>query len=144
MRWNGTLVLLTALVSDRTVSCLCPQCGYNVTFKRLPLTIVAMEKQKYYIFWVCFCSFTYPACKAHASYCIVLCGLTGSTIFFHIISQTARFSGKKMLIIKCVFWFSLQLLSETFPVLKRNEQDIIYIYIYIGLHVKYPLLFCCI
>ena len=26
---------------------------------------------------------------------------------------------------KCVFWFSLQLLSETFLILSRNEQDMI-------------------
>jgi len=34
-----------------------------------------------------------------------------------------------------VFWFSLQLLSETFLILRRNERDIKYIYI----HIKYPL-----
>jgi hypothetical protein len=31
-------------------------------------------------------SLSYPACKAHAPYYIVICGLCGSTIFFHIIS----------------------------------------------------------
>jgi len=30
---------------------------------------------------------------------------------------------KKLLSTKCVFWFSLQLLSETFLILKRNEWD---------------------
>jgi len=30
---------------------------------------------------------------------------------------------KKLLNTKCVFWFSLQLLSETFLILRRKEQD---------------------
>jgi hypothetical protein len=33
--------------------------------------------------------------------------------------------GKKLLNIKCVFWFSLKHLSETFLILRRIEQDII-------------------
>jgi len=37
---------------------------------------------------MCFlCSLIHPACNAHALYYIVICTLSGSTIFFHIISQ---------------------------------------------------------
>jgi len=58
---------------------------------------------------------------------ILSSGLPRSTIFFHIISQTARFSGekKKLTDTKCVSWFRLQRLSETFLILRRNEQDMI-------------------
>jgi len=34
----------------------------------------------------CVFSLSYPACNEHALYCIVICGLSGCTIFFHIIS----------------------------------------------------------
>jgi hypothetical protein len=37
---------------------------------------------------------------------IVICGLSGSTVFFHMTSLTARFFGKKLLNIQCIFWFS--------------------------------------
>jgi hypothetical protein len=37
---------------------------------------------KYCIFWVCVCSLSYPACKAHAPYYIVICGLSGCTKIF--------------------------------------------------------------
>jgi hypothetical protein len=47
------------------------------------------------------------------------------------------FRKKKLLNTKCVFLFSLQLLSETFLVLRRNERDVIKMSV--GLHVKYPL-----
>jgi len=69
--------------------------NYNVTFRRVRATILAVEKQ-----WV------YTTCGARASVCvcvflalgmqqamrmrhIIICGL------FHIISSTAQFSGKK-------------------------------------------------
>ena len=39
------------------------------------------------IFWVCFCSLNYPAPTAHAPYYIVICGLSGSTIFFSTLSH---------------------------------------------------------
>jgi len=57
---------------------------------------------------------------------IVICGLSGSTAFFHVHSFTARFSKKKILLnIKCVIWFSLQFLSETFLILRRMERDMV-------------------
>jgi hypothetical protein len=36
------------------------------------------------------CSHSYQACNVHAVYNIVVCGLPGSTIFFHIISLMGR------------------------------------------------------
>ena len=56
---------------------------------------------------------------------IVISGLSGSTIFLHILTNGAIFGGKKIFNIKCVFWFSLQLLSETFLILRRTERDMI-------------------
>ena len=73
---------------------------------------------------VCVCGLSDPARNVHVLYYIATCGLSGSTIFFHIISQRAQFLEKKLLNIKCVFWFSLQLLTETLLIL-RTEQDII-------------------
>jgi hypothetical protein len=60
----------------------------------------------------------------HAPCYIFLCGLCCSTIFFHIISITARFSWK-LLNARSAFWFSLQLLSETFLNIRRTERDIV-------------------
>jgi hypothetical protein len=71
------------------------------------VTIVAMKKQQVlYILseCACGCSHSYPACKAHALYYIVITGLSGFRIFFHIISQMLQFSEKKTLLnVKCVF-----------------------------------------
>jgi len=71
----------------------------------------------YYIFYVCVCRLSFPAYNAHAPYYIVICGLAHSTIFFHLNSKTALFSGTKLLNSKCLFGFSLQILSETFLIL---------------------------
>ena len=57
----------------------------------------------------------------------VVWDLSGCTICFHIISQTARFlkrkKKKKLLGIKCVFWFSVQLFSETYFIPRRSERQ---------------------
>jgi hypothetical protein len=62
--------------------------------------------------------------KTKSGFCA--CAITFQTqcaIFFNITYQTARF--KIILILKCVYWFSLQLLSETFLILRRIQRDII-------------------
>ena len=75
------------------------------------------------------------------SACAVLCciyRLSVSTTFFHIISQTARFPRRKLPNVKCVVWFSVQLLSENSS-LWAELSEILLKNIYIGLHVKYSL-----
>jgi hypothetical protein len=80
--------------------------------------LVTVHRQ-YLIPQFCVCSHFYPARKVHGPYCIIIRGLTGSTI-------RHDFWGKKMFLnIKCVFWFSLQLLSENFLLLRRFQRDIV-------------------
>ena len=51
---------------------------------------------------------------------IVICGLSRSTIFFHIISKNGLIFKKKMLVnTKGVFLFALQRSYETFFILRR-------------------------
>ena len=56
---------------------------------------------------------------------------------FHNVSQTARFTNYNLLNLKCVFWLSLHIWSDTFLILRRLDRDII-----INLkcvHIKYKL-----
>ena len=104
-------------------------CTYNVTLRCVRTTIVAVQMQ-----WilhnlsVCICSLRYTtyAIFSTVAYNILPHYLMNGTLF-----------GKKLLNIKCVFWSSLLLLSETFLILRKNERDMIKIRI--GLEVKYPL-----
>jgi len=70
---------------------------------------------------VCVCSLRYPARNAHAPYCH-LWPAPLYHIFPHYLINDTIFE-KKLLNTKCVFWFSVQLLSETFFILRRNERD---------------------
>ena len=66
------------------------------------------RKNKYYIFWVCVCSFCYPAFKAHL-FCVVLCcrpwPVWRHCIFPHNLINGTNF-GKHLLKTKCVSWSS--------------------------------------
>ena len=77
---------------------------------------------RFYIFWVCVCvcSLGYPACKVQAPYCYLCPNLN----IFPLYLIHGRIFEKKLLNLKCVFWYSLQLLPEEFPILRRNERDI--------------------
>jgi hypothetical protein len=80
------------------------------------------EKNKYYIFWVCVCGLKYSACNAHAPCYTVICGRLYNIFPYYLINM---FFQKELFNIKYAFWFSLQILSETFLILRRNEREMI-------------------
>jgi hypothetical protein len=85
--------------------------------------IVFYENNKYRTFWVCVCSLRYPACNAHAPY-FRLWFVRVYHIFPHYFIKGTIFQ-RELLNIKCVFWFILQIFSETFLIVRRNERDTI-------------------
>ena len=110
---------------------------YNVSLRCIHESLLPWKSSKYHVclcvcvcacVWVprrvsvCIrvrtCSLFYPACNAYALYCDVFCGLWVHHIFRHYLINGTIFR-KKLLDIKCVFWFSLQLLSMTFLILGR-------------------------
>jgi hypothetical protein len=98
---------------------------------RVRATIFAVEKQEVLhilcvCVCVCVCVFVTLGIQ-HATrvrHIFIHC-LSASNIFLHVFSQTARFSGKKLLNIKYVFRFSLQLPSEIFLISRRIQRGII-------------------
>ena len=83
--------------------------------------LLQWKSNKYYIFRVCVCCVRIPACNVHATY-FHLRPVRFLNYFPHYLINGTMFL-KKLLNIKCVFWFSLQLLPETFLILRRNERD---------------------
>jgi hypothetical protein len=61
---------------------------------------------KHCVFWMCHCilCLCYTARKAHAPYYIVICGLSGCSIFSTLSHKWHDFR-KKLLNIKYMFWF---------------------------------------
>ena len=57
---------------------------------------------------------------------VVICGLPVSTFFFpNYLTNRTIFEKKKLSKVKYVLWFSLQILSETFLILRGIERDMI-------------------
>jgi hypothetical protein len=71
------------------------------------------------------CSLSYPAYKAYAPYYIVLCGLSGCTIYFshHLINGTV-FRKKSYSTYMCILIF-VTTFSEIFLILRIIHRDII-------------------
>jgi len=81
--------------------------------------LLQWKSRKYYICWVCVCSLTYPACNAHASYCRLW--PDRHYIFFsHYLIHGSIF--EKLLDIKYVFWFYLQLAPEIFLITSEIKE----------------------
>ena len=99
------------------------QLTYNVTLGAYLQPLFQWKNNKYYMLWVCVCSLRYPACNAHSPYCH-LWPAPLYRIFPHYPLKGTIFEGR-VLNTKCVFWFSVQLLYETFLVLRRTERDMI-------------------
>jgi len=59
---------------------------YNVTLRRVRLTIFAVEKQYVLSIMGLYSCLVYRAWKAQGLNYIVICGLSGCTVFLHIIS----------------------------------------------------------
>jgi len=108
---------------------------HSPVFPSLPLPCVTVchhISSGLYIVWVCV-FVALDILNVMRMRHIFVYGLPRSTVFFSALSLTRQdFREKKLLNTKCVFWFSLKLLSETFPILRRNDRDIC-------VYVKYPL-----
>jgi len=85
------------------------KCTYNVILRRVRVTFFWRAEARSVTCSEWHCSFSYPACNAHAPYCHLWPALLYN-IFPHYLINGTIFE-KKLLNTKCVFWFSLQLLS---------------------------------
>ena len=74
---------------------------------------------------MCVCGLRYHACNARAPYCRLWPAWLYN-IFPHCLINGTIFEKKKYIdyTVKYVFWFSLQLVSETFLITRRTEGDI--------------------
>jgi hypothetical protein len=84
------------------------KCTHNVTYRRVHVATVAVEKQSVFnILSVCLYScLSYLPCKANVLHYIAICGLSGSTIFSHIIPLTAPFLENNFLDMICVSYIT--------------------------------------
>jgi len=64
------------------------QCAYRITWRRVRVTVVAVQKQDVISYSECpsVCSHSYPASETHAPYDTAICGLYSCTVFLYIIS----------------------------------------------------------
>ena len=110
---------------------------YNVTLRCVRAPLLQWKSRKHYIFWMCICSLRCPACNVHVPYC--LCPAPLYNIFPHYLVKGMIFEKKKLLCMKCVFWFSVQLCLKHFSFWEELSE--IWLKMCVGLCVKYLLFF---
>jgi hypothetical protein len=113
----------------------------RVTLRRVCETIVAVENNSYFIFSVCVCTRACVGALAHGRvhvcarvYLLIQHATRRRQIVFSFVASAAPpyfsklstklhdFGKKKLLNIKCVFRFSLQLLSKTFLIFLSSTE----------------------
>jgi hypothetical protein len=99
------------------------QCTCNMTYSRVSATIASVEKQ-YYIFWVRVLSLTFSVCNTHAPYCHLWPDRLHKVLPRYL-KKGMIFRKKNYRERNTRFWVSLQILSETLIILRRNERDMI-------------------
>ena len=97
-------------------------------------TTAAIKNNKYYIFWVCVCTLSYPA---HMHCFIPSYGACTALPHFYVLSHKWHDFWKKVIEHKMLALIFSQLLSETFLILRRTQRDTIIMHT--GLLVMYPL-----
>ena len=98
------------------------QCTYNVTLRRVRATIIVVEKQ-----WILHVLSVFVALGILQAMRMCHCHLWHARLY-HIFPHyliNGTIWKKKLSNTKCVFWSSLQLLSQTFLILRRTERDMI-------------------
>ena len=109
--WNAAYCIILS-----SVACLALPCFSKLSHK--------WRDNKHYIFWVCVRSLCYPAWNA--TYCIILSSVACLALpcFSKLSHKWRDIRKKKLLNIRRVFWFPLQILSSIFLILRRTEWDI--------------------
>ena len=93
----------------------------NSTYK-CKINLCGVERNRHYIFWVCVRSLIHPIYKAGALYYIIIYGVSGLPNLSTLSSKRYDFQ-KHLRNIKCVVWFSLQIVSEIFLILRILQRD---------------------
>ena len=96
---------------------------YNVIFWHVGVTNHCCRGKAISIHILCLLS--YSACKAHEQRVLSSVASLAAPHFSTLSHKRKDFREKMLLNIKCVYWVSLQLLSETFLILRRNGRDMI-------------------
>jgi len=134
-QWTESWEGFQLYIYDNTTQTLTQDKPYmcKITLRHFHATPVAMEEQ-YYIFWVCICKLSYPACNVHVPHCHLW--PVQLYIFFHIISLIAKKKKKNQSHNVC-FDFLYKSISNNSHSKKnwaRYDQKT-----YIGVQVKYLL-----